>query len=133
MLAAFGTKDPVGVLPLDGEGRGFEPGLLPRARLDHLGLEAAIVGPALVHAEEHLGEVLGVGAADVGLERDDRVALVVLPAEERLFLEASELLAERRDGVGDLLLHPAVHREELLCVVIVACELLVALELARDS
>src|SRR6266550_3823578 len=133
VLAALRSEDPVRVFALDREGRRFEAGLLARARLDHLGLEAAVVGPALVHAQEHLREVLRVGAADVGLKRDDRVAGVVLAAEERLLLQALELLSERRDRRGDLVLHSAVHREELSGVLVVARELLVAVELARDA
>ena len=133
MLAALGAQDAVGVLAFDGEGRRLQSGFLARARLDHLGLEAAMIGPAFVHAEQHLGEVLRVGAADVGLQRDDRVAVVVLAGEERLFLEPFELLPERLDRRGDLRLHVAVHREELLRVLEVVGELLVAVELARDA
>ena len=87
----------------------------------------------MVHAEQHLGEVLRVGPADVGLQRDDCVTLVVLAAEECFLLESLELLSQRSERVGDLLLHPAVHREELPRVFEVACELVVALELARDA
>ena len=102
VLAALRPEDPVGVLALDGEGCGLEAGFFAGARLDDLGLEAAVVGPALVHAQEHLGEVLRVRAADVGLQRHDRVAGVVLAAEERLLLQAFELLPQRRDRGGDL-------------------------------
>src|SRR5439155_22654723 len=104
-----------------------------RARLDDLRLEAAVVGPALVHAEEHLREVLRVGAADVGLESDNRVAGVVFAAEERIFLEPLQLVSERRNRRGDLLLHATVHRVELARVLVVAGQLLVPVELARDA
>src|ERR671929_1793921 len=46
MLAALGLEDPVCVLAADRERRGLDSVLLPRARLDHLGLEAALLGPA---------------------------------------------------------------------------------------
>ena len=78
VLAALGSEDSVGVLALDREGRRLEAGLLARARFQDLRLEVAVGGPAQVHAEEHLGEVLRVGAARVGLDRDDRVARVVV-------------------------------------------------------
>src|SRR5919109_640136 len=67
-------EDPVRILAADREGRGLDPVLLPRALVDHLGLEAALLGPAEVHAQEDLGPVLRVGAAGVGLDGDDRVA-----------------------------------------------------------
>ena len=74
VLAALGLEDPVGVLAAERERRRLDPVLLARARLDHLGLEAAVVGPAQVHPQEDLGPVLRVGAARVGLDRHDRVA-----------------------------------------------------------
>ncbi len=133
MLPALRTQDAVGVLALDGEGRGLQTCFLPRARLDDFGLEAAAVGPAFVHPQEHLGEVLCIGAADVGLQRDDRVTGVVLAAEERFFLEAFELLPQWCDRFGDLVVHVAVHRVELLRVLVVARELLVAVEFPCDT
>src|SRR6266849_6769576 len=78
VLTALGSEDPVRVLALDGERSRFEAGLFSGARVDHFRLVAAVVGPALVHAQEHLREVLRIGAADVGLKGDDRVASVVL-------------------------------------------------------
>jgi hypothetical protein len=133
VLAALGPEDPVRVLAGDGERRGLEAGLLPRARLDHVDLEAAELRPPLVHAQEHLREVLRVGAADVGLQGHDGVAGVVFAGEERLFLEAVELLLERRDRLHDLGLHAAVHRVELACVLVLADELAIAVELALDA
>ena len=120
VLAALGLEDPVGVLALDRERRRLEAGLLARARLEQLGLEAAVGGPAEVHAQEHLGPVLRVGAARVGLDRDDRVAAVVLAGEERVLLEAFELGLERDERGLDLGGHVAVHGEELLRVVVLA-------------
>src|SRR5207244_2525220 len=96
VLAALGLQDTVGVLALDGERGRLEARLLARARLEELGLEAALLGPAQVRAEQHLGEVLRVGAARVGLDRDDRVARVVLAAEERVLLEPFQLGAGLR-------------------------------------
>ena len=94
------------------------PGL---ASID-LGLEAAVGRPAEVHAEEHLGPVLRVGAARPGRDRDDRVAGVVLAVEERLLLQAGELGADRRDLLGDLRLERGVELEELRRVVDLAAQ-----------
>ena len=102
MLAALGLEDPVRVLAADGEGGALEARLLARARLEQLDLEAALGGPALVHPQHHLRPVLRVGAARAGLERDDRVAGVVLAVEERRLLEQAELAPERDDRRLDL-------------------------------
>ena len=96
--AALGLEDAVGVLAGDGERRRLETRLLAGRRLHQLGLEAAVAGPAQVHAQEHLRPVLSVGAAGAGVDRDDGVARVVLAAEERVLLESLELALERRES-----------------------------------
>ena len=133
VLAALGAEDAVRVLAAEGERRGLQPGLLSRARLHHVDLEAAVLSPAFVHPQKHLGEVLRVGAADVGLQGDDGVACVVLAGEKGLFLQPVELLLERRDRLGDLRVHAAVHRVQLACVLVLADQLLVAFELALHA
>src|SRR4029077_13575266 len=82
---------------------------------------------------ENLGPVLRVGAAGAGMDRDERVAGVVLAGEERVFLQAGELGAARRDAGGDLALHLAVHGEQLLRVLVVLDESAVALEATRQA
>ena len=66
------------------------PGLLPRARLQELDVEPALLGPAHLHAQHHLGPVLGVGAAGAGVDGDERVAGVVGPGEQPLLLQRLE-------------------------------------------
>ena len=56
----------------------------------------------VVHAQEHLGPVLGVGAALAGLDRHQGVALVVLAGEQGAQLELVEAAAEGGDRLGDL-------------------------------
>jgi hypothetical protein len=80
--APLGLEDPVGVLAGDCERRGLEPGLLPGARLDEVGFQAALLCPAEIHPKQDLGPVLRVGAAGAGVDRDDGVAGVVLAGEE---------------------------------------------------
>ena len=72
--AALGGEEPVGVLAAGDERGGLQAGLLPLGRLLHLGREAARLGPAQVHAQQHLGPVLRVGAAGAGAHGDDGVA-----------------------------------------------------------
>ena len=133
MLAALGLEDAVGVLAGDGEGGALQAGLLARARLEQLDLEAAVGGPALVHPQHHLRPVLRVGAAGARLERDDRVAGVVLAVEERRLLEPVELALERPDRGLDLVGHLRVELEQAGGVLEVGRQALVHLEALRDA
>src|SRR6185503_8621548 len=71
--AALGGVEPVGVLAADAEGRRLDARLLPRAGLQQLDVEAALLGPAHLHAQDHLGPVLRVGAAGARVDGDERV------------------------------------------------------------
>ena len=62
------------------------PGLVAGLRLEQFALEAAALGPAQVHAQDHLGPVLRLGAARARVHGDDRVLGVVLAAEHLLDL-----------------------------------------------
>ncbi len=95
--AALGREQPVGVLALGDEARRLDPRLLPRRRLGHLDVEAAALGPAQVHAEQHLGPVLRIRAAGAGAHGDDRVAGVVAAAEQPGLLELGEPRLEPRE------------------------------------
>ena len=88
--ALLGAEQPVGVLALGAEGGRLDAGLLPRADLEQLDLEAALLGPAHQHPQHHLGPVLGVGAARAGVDGDERVAGVVAAGEQPLLLELVE-------------------------------------------
>ena len=132
--AAFGLQHAVGVLAANRDRGGLEARLLARARLEQLVLEAPVGRPAQVHAEEHLGPVLGVGPPRSRVDLQDRIAGVVLSGEERVLLEPPELAFERVDDLGDLRAELALTEgEELLRVVVLALEALVALELPRRA
>jgi hypothetical protein len=81
-------------------------------RLDQIGLEAAVGRPAQVHAQEHLRPVLRVGASSRGLERDNRVAGVVVAREQGVFLHPLELPLQRVDSFLDVV-EIAVVRSQL--------------------
>ena len=68
-------------------------------------LEAAAVAPAQVHAQQHLGPVLAVGAACAAVDREDRVRAVVLATQHLLELGALDRLLERVQGGREILLH----------------------------
>ena len=80
--AVLAFQQAVGVLPLDGDGRGLDARLVPVLVVQDLIGEIVALGPAGVHPVEHLGPVLGLGAAGAGVEGEDGAVAVVLPGEE---------------------------------------------------
>ena len=131
--SALRLEDPVRVLAVHDHRRGLQASLLPRARLEHLGLKAAAFSPALIHAQQHLRPILGVRAAAAGLDRHDCVARVVLAVEERVLLQPLELLAQRLQRRLDLRRHVAVHREQVAGVFVLAPQPVEALEPPRQA
>ena len=90
------------VTTLHDEGRGRDARFRPLLDLVELDVEAAPFRPARVHAQQHLGPVLRVGAARTGVHLADRVTLVVLAREQRAQLELVEIGAQRHDTGVDL-------------------------------
>ena len=84
------------------------PASVPGLHFVELDVEAAPLGPAHEHAQQHLGPVGGVGAARARVHFADRVTLVVLAGEQRAQLEAIELGREVGDAGRDLGLHGVV-------------------------
>ena len=87
----------------------MRPASSPSCGLVDLDLEAAALEPAQVHAQQHLGPVLRLGAAGAGVDGEDGAALVVLAAEEALLLAALELALERPRPLHELGEELAVH------------------------
>ena len=100
--AGFGRQQAVGVLAGDRERHALEPGFVARLIVDHLALEAAALGPAQVHAQQHLGPVLRLGAAGARMDRDDGVLAIVLAAEHLLDLAGLHFLVERVERLREL-------------------------------
>ena len=86
------------------------PASSPGLSLEDLDVEAAPLGPAHEHAQDHLRPVLGVGAAGAGVDGDERVAGVVAPGEQPLLLELGQARLDR----GDLLVELGRDRGVLL-------------------
>ena len=84
MNAGLGFEITVGVLPLDGEGDAFEAGFLAGLVFEDLMAVASAIGPAEIHAQQDLCPILRLGAAGARMEANDRVSLVVGPAENLL-------------------------------------------------
>ncbi len=96
MDAGFGRQQAVGVLAGDRERRALQARFVARLVVDHLALEPAALGPAQVHAQQHLGPVLRLGAAGARMNRDDRVLAIVLAAEHLLDLAGLHFLGRAR-------------------------------------
>ena len=88
---------------IDLDGRRFDAGFLALALFQKLDLVAALLGPARVHAQQHAGPVLALGAAGAGMDLEIAVVCVRLAGEQRLHLAARDLgpeLAQRVLGLG---------------------------------
>ena len=105
MHAGFREQHAVGVVAVDRERRALDPGLVAGLHVDHLALEAAPLGPAQIHAQEHLGPVLRLGPARAGMDGDDGVLTVVLAAEHLLRFTgldfADQFVEPAREVFGD--------------------------------
>src|SRR5215204_6425269 len=82
MHPALGGQEPEGILPRDGEGGALYACLFAFCVLDHLESEAPALGPALVHARQHLGPVLRIYPARARVYGEYGVTLIVLAGEE---------------------------------------------------
>ncbi len=78
---ALGPQVAVGVAAGDLHSNALDAGLLARSHVQDGGAAAALLGPAQVHAQQHLRPVLGVGAARAGVDGQDGVPAVVLAGE----------------------------------------------------
>ena len=105
MDAAFGLGIAIGILALDQHRRRFDPRLFARLIFDQLDLEAALFGPAAVHALEHFGPVLAFGAAGAGMDFDIGVVGVGFAREQRPDLVFFGARRERRQRGNRLIDH----------------------------
>ena len=64
-------------------GRRLDAGALAFALLDPLDLVAVLLGPAHIHAHQHAGPVLALGAAGAGMDFEIAVVGVGLAGEQR--------------------------------------------------
>ena len=76
--------------------------------VDHLHLEAAPLGPAGIHALQHLRPVLAFGATSAGIDFDIGVIGVGLPREQRLDLVGIGTVGEFGEGRNDIVDHRGV-------------------------
>ena len=128
MDAALAGQLAKGVLAQDGEGGGLDAGLFAVLVVVDFGLEALLLGPAQIHAHEHLSPVLAFSAAGAGMHGDDSVEGIGLPREHGLgfkLLGECRQIPDRRLQLGQQLLALAPQLEVDLDIAGAAYELLV--------
>src|SRR5690348_3242165 len=89
--ADLGLQPAVGIVALDAERGGLDAGHVAAADFHQLGFPATVLAPAQVHAQQHFGPVLRLGAAGAGLDVDERVHRVHLAGEHALELQLADL------------------------------------------
>ena len=102
----------IGVLALHHDGGAFQAGLVAVQVVQGGDFKAVALGPAVVHAEQHLGPVLGLSAAGTGVEGEDSVVLIVLAGKQGGQLHGGNLVFN-----GFNLLFGLVHQREVLGLV----------------
>ena len=95
MHARLRSKQTVGVFTGDRKGGRLESGLLARLVVEQSELEAVALGPAPVHAEEHLGPVLRLRSSRSRVQGDNRVQSVVFSRQQRCGFELVDLVPKR--------------------------------------
>src|SRR6266446_9098837 len=99
MHAVLRGKHAVRETPVNDERRAFDAGLVAFLPLDDVDLERVSLRPAQVHAEQHLGPVLRFRSTRAGVQRDDRIALVVFTGEQRPDLQVFDSRTQGSDAV----------------------------------
>ena len=100
----------------------LSPASSPAVSSMTLDLEAVLLGPARVHAQQHVGPVLALGAARAGVDLEIAVVAVRLAGEQRLELAARDLGLERAQrllGVGDDAWSPSASPSSIMPTLIV--------------
>ena len=98
MHARFRLQPAIGVVALDQHGGRLDARLFAVVDFQNLDLEAATLGPARVHAQEHRGPVLALGAAGAGVDFEIGVVVVGFAREQGLDLPRPDLAGQRADG-----------------------------------
>ena len=104
MHAVLALEPAVGVAALDLHRGRLDAGALARRLFEIIDLVAVLLGPARVHAQQHLGPILALGAARAGLHFEESVVGVGLARQQRLKLAPRRLglqPLERGLGLGD--------------------------------
>jgi hypothetical protein len=104
--ADLGAQEAVGVLAFDAYGGALDAGDLTFGFFQQFGLEALALAIAQVHALQHAGPILGLGAAGAGIDFDEagrRIHRIGEHAPEfqigHLGLDPGDIAGDRQQGV----------------------------------
>ena len=100
--AVLAVQVAVGVGAAHREGGALDARFFAVLAVEELDVVALLLRPAQVHAHQHLGPVLRLGAAGAGVDREDRVLVVVGTRELELELERPSSRAEPLDEAFEL-------------------------------
>jgi len=92
--AGLGAEPPVRVLAAQVDRRALDARHLAGRLLEHVDRVTVLLAPPQVHAQQHLGPVLRLGAAGAGLDVEERVVCVHLAGEHPAEFESRDLLLE---------------------------------------
>ena len=102
MDAVFALEVAIGVVALDEDGGGLDARLVTGLVVHQLIGVAVALGPAGIHTVEHLGPVLGLGAACSGMEGENGVVGVVFAGQQSRQTALADLLFQVVVPGGDL-------------------------------
>ncbi len=97
MHTGFGLGPAIGVAPLDEQRGGFDARFFAVGDFHHLDLEAGPFRPAGIHAQQHRGPILALGAASAGMHFDIGVVGIGFAGQQRLDLPLLRLGFKRTD------------------------------------
>src|SRR6185312_4717615 len=100
MNADLASQQSECVLSADGKGRGFDARFFTGLIIVEYGFEALALRPTQIHAHEHLRPILRLGPTRARMNGDNRIATVILSAQQRLRFQ----LFDNRAEVVDLAL-----------------------------
>jgi hypothetical protein len=90
MDTGLGAQPAVGVIALEMDGGALDTRHFTGGDLDEFGLEATALAPAQVHAQQHIGPILGLSTAGAGLDIQEGVVGVHLAGEHAAEFQIGE-------------------------------------------
>src|SRR5689334_13846756 len=105
VYADFALQQAVRVLAIHFESGALDPRAFALQAVRNHGLKALAFSPAQVHAKQHLRPILAFGPAGARMDRDDRVAMIVLAGEQHRRLQLLHQFAHALQFALDLAIH----------------------------
>ena len=103
VYAPLGLEVAVGVAARGTQRGVLDTGFFAVRHVNDVGRESTRIGPTGVHAQQHLGPVLGFGTAGAGLDGQEGVMFVVLVTQQQLKLKRGQTVFQGADFARDFL------------------------------